>query len=71
MAEVLVTVQPGSDLNAVEKGLKSAGFEVGKNGRLDFTNQFVGVASEQDLPRIRSVEGVSDASVTIPVYRAK
>lgn len=68
MVDVVVTVHPGSDLNTVEKRLLDVGFRV--HQKLDAINSIIGATSDPDLSRIRSVEGVSDASVDAPVHTA-
>jgi hypothetical protein len=68
MVDVVVTVQPGSDLNAVEKRLVDVGFRV--HQKLDAINSIIGATSDTDLSRIRRVEGVSDASVDASVHIA-
>jgi hypothetical protein len=68
MVDVVVTVHPGSDLNTVEKRLLAVGFKV--HQKLDAINSIIGTTSDLDLSRIRSVEGVRDASVNAPVHIA-
>jgi hypothetical protein len=60
VADLIITVHPGADLDSVADQLAKAGLQV--QDKLHAVGSITGSAQDQDIPRLRSVPGVADVS---------
>jgi hypothetical protein len=65
MVDLIVTVQPGSDINAVADQLAKAGFQV--HDKLEAVGSITGSARDSDVARLRVVRGVADVTESLPI----
>lgn len=65
MADLIVTVQPGSNLDAVADELAKAGFQV--HGKLAAVGAITGSTQDPDLARLRRIPGVADVGQDLPI----
>ncbi|MGI8568354.1 MAG: hypothetical protein ACR2KT_04440 [Methylocella sp.] len=66
MVDLVVTVKPGSDFDAVSAHLSQAGLEV--RDKLEAVGSITGSAREIDVPRLRNVPGVLDVTESAPIH---
>lgn len=60
VVDVVVTVQPGTNLDGVADQLTKAGLQV--HDKLHAVGSITGSAQDKDIPQLRSVPGVADIS---------
>jgi hypothetical protein len=60
VADLIITVQPGADLDSVADRLAKAGFQV--RDKLHAIGSITGSAQDQQIPQLRSIPGVADVS---------
>jgi hypothetical protein len=60
MADLIVTVHPGADLDSVADQLAKAGLQV--QDKLHAVGSITGSAQDKDIARLRAVPGVADVS---------
>jgi hypothetical protein len=65
VVDLVVTVKPDSDLDAVAAQLAQAGLEVRE--KLAAIGSITGSAQDADLPRLRRVPGVLDVAKSVPI----
>jgi hypothetical protein len=65
MADLIVTVHPGSDIDAVADRLAKAGFQV--KDKLEAVGAIIGSAQDQHIALLRNIPGVTDISESLPV----
>ena len=65
MVDLVVTVKPDSDLDAVSAQLGQAGLQV--HDKLEAVGSITGSAREIDVPRLRTVPGVLDVTESAPI----
>ena len=65
MVDLVVTVKPDSDLNAVAAQLAQAGLRV--HDKLEAIGSVTCSAQDADLGRLRSVPGVLDVTESVPI----
>jgi len=60
VADLIVTVHPGADLDSVAEQLAKAGLQV--RDKLHAVGSITGSAQDQHIPQLRSIPGVADVS---------
>ncbi len=60
VADVVITVQPGADLDSVADELAKAGLQV--QDKLHAVGSITGSVQDKDIPQLRGVPGVVDVS---------
>jgi hypothetical protein len=65
MVDLVVTVKPSSDFDAVSAQLAQAGLRV--HDKLEAIGSITGSAREEDVARLRTVPGVLDVTESVPI----
>jgi hypothetical protein len=65
MADLIVTVQPGSNLDAIAEQLAKAGFQV--HEKLAAVGAITGSTQDPDLAQLRRIPGVADVGQDLPI----
>jgi hypothetical protein len=60
VADVVITVHPGADLDKIADQLAKAGLQV--QDKLHAVGSITGSAEDKDIPQLRGVPGVADVS---------
>ncbi len=60
VADLVITVHPGADLDSVADQLAKAGLQV--QDKLHAVGSITGSAEDKDIPQLRGVPGVADVS---------
>jgi hypothetical protein len=60
VVDVVVTVHPGTDLDAVADQLAKAGLQV--HDKLQAVGSITGSAQDKDIPQLRGIPGVADVT---------
>jgi len=60
VADLIITVHPGADLDSVADQLAKAGLQV--QDKLHAVGSITGSAEDKDIPQLRGVPGVADVS---------
>ena len=60
VADLIITVRPGADLDSVADQLAKAGLQV--QDKLHAVGSITGSAQDKDIPQLRGVPGVADVS---------
>jgi hypothetical protein len=60
VADLIITVHPGADLDSVADQLAKAGLQV--QDKLHAVGSITGSAQDKDIPQLRGVPGVADVS---------
>jgi hypothetical protein len=65
VVDLVVTVKPGSDLDAISAQLAQAGLQV--HEKFAMINSITGSAQETDIARVRGIQGVLDVTKNVPI----
>jgi hypothetical protein len=65
VADLVVTIVPGTDLNTVSTQLVQAGLQLHET--LEAIGTITGSADDADIPQLRRVPGVADVAKSVPV----
>lgn len=65
VVDLVVTIKPGSDLDAIAAQLAQTGLQV--HEKLGAIGSVTGSAQDADVARLRNVPGVLDVTETVPI----